>query len=265
MIASIRTELLKVRTTRLWWIMLGLMLVVVAGMTALIAFLVHETTSSDPEAGAPALATGVVYSMAVGFGYVFTLIMGTLSVTGEYRYQTITPSYLTEPRRGVVVAGKTVGQFVTGLIFGVVTVVVAVGVGALILALLDDPVGLGDGDVQRSLVLSPVALGLWAVIGVGLGALIRNQIAAIVVIIAFNQIVDPILRVALAAFSAEGAVKFLPTSAGEAMAGGGLGSLLADPEASGMLSWWAGGLVMLAYGVLFVVLGWWFTLRRDVS
>lgn len=265
MIAAIRTELLKVRTTRLWWVMLGLMVVFVAGLTALFAVILDTTASDDPAAGGPVLLTGVVYSMAVGFGYVFTLVMGTLSVTGEFRYQTLTPTYLSEPRRGVVVAGKTVGQFVTGVVFGVVTVVVAIAVGAGLLAILGNGTGLGEGSIQRSLVLSPIALGLWAVIGVGLGALIRNQVAAIVVIIAFNQIVDPILRVALNALGGEGVVKFLPTSAAEAMAGGGLGSLLTADGTSDALAWWGGGLVLLAYGIVFVVLGWVFTLRRDVS
>ena len=265
MITAIRTELLKVRTTRLWWVMLGLMVIVVAGMTALVAVIVDQFSSAVPEAGQPSLATGAVYSMAVGFGYVFTLIMGTLSVTGEYRYQTFTPTYLTEPRRDIVVAGKTIGQFLTGLLFGIVTVLVAIGVGAALLSILGHGTGLGDGDVQRALALSPVALGLWAVIGVGLGALIRNQIAAIVVIISFNQLVDPILRLALGAMNAEGAVKFLPTSAGEAMAGGGLGSLIATGTDTGMLAWWGGALVLVGYGVVFVALGWLLTLRGDVS
>ncbi len=266
MITAIRTELLKVRTTRLWWVLLGLMVAIVGGLTALLAVILHTTASDDKAAaGGPVLVTGVVYSMAVGFGYVFTLVLGTLSVTGEFRYQTLTPTYLTEPRRGVVVAGKTVGQFVTGVMFGVVTVVVAVGIGAGLLAILGNPTGLGEGSIQRSLVLTPIALGLWAVIGVGLGALIRNQVAAIVVIIAFNQLVDPILRLALGALGGQGVVKFLPTSAAESMAGGGLGSLLSADGTTGALAWWAGGLVLLAYGIVFVVLGWVFTLRRDVS
>lgn len=203
--------------------------------------------------------------MAVSFGYVFTLVMGTLSVTGEFRYQTLTPTYLSDPRRGVVVAGKTAGQFVTGVAFGLATVIVATAIGAGLLAILGHGTGLGESSIQRSLVLSPIALGLWAVIGVGLGALIRNQVAAIVVIIAFNQIVDPILRVALGALGGESVVKFLPTSAAEAMAGGGLGSLLTAGGTSHALAWWGGGLVLLAYGIVFIVLGWVFTLRRDVS
>jgi ABC-2 type transport system permease protein len=266
MIAAIRTELLKVRTTRLWWVMLGLMIVTVAGLTALLAALIDSTTSDDPAAGGgPVVGTSIVYSMAVGFGYVFPLIMGTLSVTGEFRYQTLTPTYLSEPRRGVVVAGKTVGQFVTGLVFGIVTVAVAVGVGAGTLAVLGNGTGLGEGSIERSLALSPLALGLWAVIGVGLGALIRNQVAAIVVIIAFNQIIDPILRAALSGLGGHGVVKFLPTSAAESMSGGGLGSLLSPGGSSDSLAWWGGGLVLLAYGIVFIVLGWVFTLRRDVS
>jgi len=60
-------------------------------------------------------------------------------------------------------------------------------------------------------------------------------------------------------------VKFLPTSAGEAMAGGGLGSLIAPGADTGMLAWWGGALVLVGYGVVFVALGWLLTLRGDVS
>lgn len=263
MIAAVSSEVLKVRTTRLWWIMLGLLVTLGAGMTALMVA-ITQLSSSDSADGAPALSTGAVYSMVVGFGYVFTLIMGALSVTSEFRYQTITPTYLTDPLRHRMVAGKTIGQLVVGVVFGIAATAAALAVGAGLLAVLDHPTGLGEVSVQRALLLSPIALGLWAVIGVGMGALIKNQIAAIVVIIGFNQIVDPVLRLVLGLAHLDGVEKFLPTAAGEAISGGGFSALLAGGTANS-LPWWAGGLVLLGYGVVLVALGWLFTLRRDVS
>lgn len=264
MIAAVATEFIKVRSTRLWWIMLGLLVVLGSGMTAMMAAISHLAGGTGGSDGAPVVGTGAVYSMVVGFGYVFTLIMGALSVTSEFRYQTITPTYLTDPRRGRVVAGKTVGQLVIGIAFGIAATVVASAVGAVLLSILGDSTGLGEDSVRRSLALSPLALGLWAVIGVGMGALIKNQIAAIVVIIGFNQIVDPVLRLVLALANLGGVEKFLPTAAAESVSGGGFSTLMATGSGSS-LSWWAGGLVLLGYGIVFVVLGWLLTLRRDVS
>ena len=44
------------------------------------------------------------------------------------------------------------------------------------------------------------AAALWAVLGVAFGSVVPNQVAAIVVILAFTQLVEPIARLALGAF-----------------------------------------------------------------
>ena len=261
MIASIVTELRKVATTRLWWILLVLMVLMVAGTAGLVAVSVALTSEEEEILFAPEIA----YSMAAGIGYVFTLSVGTLAVTAEYRHQTITPTFLADPNRVRVVAGKALGQFLVGLGYGVAaTFGVAVVVGGLF-AITGNPTFLGDGDVLRAFVLQPLALALWALVGVGVGALIRNQIAAIVVIVAFNQLVDPFLRLGLAAADLDGVGKFLPTSASDAMAGGGFAGLLSPTGEAEILAWWNGGLVMILYAVVFLTVGWAFSLRRDVS
>src|SRR5690625_6285407 len=43
-----------------------------------------------------------IYTLAPAFGYVFPLIVGAISVTAEFRHQTITPTLLAEPRRSTV-------------------------------------------------------------------------------------------------------------------------------------------------------------------
>ena len=73
----------------------------------------------------------------------------------------------------------------------------------------------------RTLGLSVVALGVWAVVGVAIGTVITNQVAAIVVLVAFTQFLEPILRTVLALTSWGKSIgKFLPGSAGEAITGG---------------------------------------------
>ena len=84
-----------------------------------------------------------------------------------------------------------------------------------------------------------------------------------VVILAFTQFVEPILRIGLAAVdSLAGVQKFLPGAAAEALAGS---SLYSTAGMVGLLCRGPGALVLLGYAVLFAVLGRITTLRRDVS
>ena len=56
--------------------------------------------------------------------------------------------------------------------------------------------GLGESDTWALVGRGVLAMALWATIGVGLGSLVPNQVAAIVIVIAFTQFVEPILRLA---------------------------------------------------------------------
>ncbi|MCB1299015.1 MAG: hypothetical protein KDB08_08550 [Microthrixaceae bacterium] len=106
------------------------------------------------------------------------------------------------------------------------------------------------------------------VVGVGLGALIRNQVAAIVIVLAFTQVIEPILRLAGSFVDWVNEVtRFLPGAASDALVGASFYSALAgaDGSASGALAWWQGGLVLLGFAVVFAVLAQLFSWRRDVD
>ena len=105
---------------------------------------------------------------------------------------------------------------------------------------------------------------LWAVIGVAFGSLVTNQVAAIVVILAFTQFVEPIARTLFAAVDALGPVsQFLPGAAADAVIGGsffaGFGGGAVD-----LLPRWAGLLVLLGYAGVLAALARVTTLRRDL-
>ena len=84
-----------------------------------------------------------------------------------------------------------------------------------------------------------------------------------VVLLAFTQFVEPLLRMLLAVNEVTADVAmWLPGAAGEAITGASLYSSLG---AGGLLQWWQGLLVLLAYGLLLAVIGRVTTLRRDVT
>lgn len=275
MSAALRTEYRKLVTTRLWW---GLLLCMAAYMIFLGAVMAFTFTVDgaqggfgEPMPGAegapPALDASAiartVYTLAPSLGYVFPVIVGALAMTGEFRHMTVTPTFLAEPRRGVVLSAKVVASLVLGLVFGLVGTASTVLAGATVLAVRGHETLLTDPEILRSLGLSVLVLAVWAMVGVGFGTVLTHQVAAIVVLLAFTQFVEPLLRLFLGAFDVTaGIAKWLPGAAGESVTGASLYSAGGIGE---LLPWWQGLLVLIAYGVVLAVVGRFTTLRRDIT
>ncbi|UMG91447.1 ABC transporter permease [Nocardioides sp. TF02-7] len=195
--AALVAEYRKLVSTRIWWVLLvvmvgylGLVAAAVAASTTLLA-----TEGTTPLRGEDAALS--TYSVVNGIGYVFPLVIGSLAMTTEFRHKTITQSLLTEPDRTRFLVAKLLSVLPVGLLAGVVVVAATVAGGAPLLAIEGDGAMLGDGDVVLTLLLGVLVIALWAVIGVAFGSWVSNQVAAIVVILAFTQFVEPIARLVL--------------------------------------------------------------------
>ncbi|GAA2079459.1 ABC transporter permease [Microbacterium hatanonis] len=265
-----RSELTKQFTTSIWWILALVLAVYVAFVAAGFGWaLAAVATGSLPGSTGPALPVDtlppVIYSVATSFGYVFPLLIGTLMVTSEFRHKTLTPSFLATPRRGTVLAGKVVVALAIGALYGVIGTIAAVGPGALVLAASDVPTLLGESDTWAMLARMVLSFALWALVGLGVGTIVRNQVVAIVLVLAFTQFIEPIARVAGAFVEGiEPIARLLPGAAGDALVGSSALSVAAA-SATEPLEWWVGGLVLLGYAVVFLVIGQFTTWRRDVD
>jgi ABC-2 type transport system permease protein len=269
MITALRTEFRKIATTRTWWltavVMFGYMAFsLVMGMREAEEAGTATSTGGFGEAVLTPLSIATsVYSLAVALGYIFPAILGALSVTGEFRHRTITPTLLAEPRRSVVLGGKLLAVLPFAVVLAFAGVLGTALGGAATLAILGEPTLLGDSTVQRTILMSLVALTLWALVGVGFGSVLTNQVAAIVVLLGFTQFVEPLLRLLLAQFDAtEEISKFLPGAAGEAIAGS---SLYVSSGLASLLNEWQGTVTLLAYAVVLVLIGRFTTFRRDIG
>jgi hypothetical protein len=270
----LRSEYTKVTTTRMWWL-LAIVLFLYVGVSAVaiaLLFGFQLQGAGDATPGTPGqqlppadLLPPIVYSLASSIGYVFPLLIGALSVTNEFRHQTLTPTFLASPRRGGVLGAKWFTALLFGAFYGVVSLLAAVGLGALILALFDiDPL-LGESDTWALIGRAVIAMALWAALGVGVGTLIPSQVGSIVVILAFTQFLEPILRFAAGFVEELGEIaQYLPGAAGDALVGASFFAV-ATPEGSPMLEWWQGGLVLAGYAVLLTVIGYATSWRRDVT
>jgi ABC-2 type transport system permease protein len=243
--AQLRSELLKQRST---FTNLGLFLAMLA--LVLLAVLLHAV--AVPADRLQTAADQVqVFRFGALLGALFAGLVGALAITGEIRHGTIRPTFLVTPRRGEVVAAKVVISALVGTVFGLVAAGVAVGVGSAALAAREIPITLDAGDYTLMPLGGIAAAALWAPIGVGLGALVRNQVATLVAIFLWLFFIENLL-----VDFVPGAGKFAPGAAAAAITG-------VDPDR--LLAPAFGALLLAAYAVATAAAAWIATLRRDVA
>lgn len=259
MIRLIRAELLKIRSTRMWVGMLVLALgFALLGLGFYIALAGREI---DGEQALPPVTdpdTVRAFYANASSGVLFMMILGIIGISGEYRFQTITQAFLVTPRRGRLLAAKLVSYFLFGLAFGLATVLVTVAVALPALAVKGGSASLLAHGVPAILSGTVLAFGLYALVGLGLGALIRNQVAAIIVAVGWVQLVEAILTLALPSVGQwlpGGAVRALTRTTGGF---GGVGELDTLPA-------WGGVLLLLGYGLAFAAIAMVTTVRRDIT
>lgn len=234
MTAQLRSELLKLRTTRTTALLLlaavGLTLFAtgVEGISPATGKLAREQTQRE------------LFS-AVTSGVLFATFAGLIAVTSEFRYGTIRPTLLIEPRRRIVLAAKLAAAAAAGLIIGAVTVAVAFGGGLALLAVRDVGYTVSAPHTVELALGSLAAATLSAVIGATVGALIRNQSSAILALVTYAFVVDAVLFAAVPS-----AGRFLPGKAGDALLGRPVDDLLAPGAGALVLTLWAAAFVSSA-------------------
>lgn len=258
--AVVLSEYRRFMQTRLWLLLLAAMAAFV-GFVALALSFVSTAAASDA-LQPPVEAARTTYSAVNGAGYVFPLLVGTMLSTTEFRHRTISTSLIAQPRRGRLLLGKLAIAVPVGVLFGVVGQGAAVVAGAPVLAMQGEGPQLTESTVLVGLAMGVVTSTAWTVMGAAFGLAVRNQVAAIVIVLAFNQLVEPIARLALGLVdSLSGFGAFFPGAAADAVIGS---SFLGDLVADELLAPWAGLLVMLAYVAVFAAVARAVTLRRDV-
>ena len=265
MTTAIRSEFLKSFTTRSWWCM-AIGIFVAGGLFAGFFGWALTSEASRNRPGAPqgdaTQIANTVYTSGMGVGYLLLLTIGVLMIGAEYRHKTITSTFLATPKRLQAMLAKVVALLVIGALYGLISIVSSVGVGATVLKLAGhDP--FPSSEVFRTMALSLLVLGLWGLIGLGVGILIKNQVAALLIGIGVAWIVEPLAGLLLGFwdFGAEHIVKYLPSQATSAV----VNSVTQGGQQVARLEWWAGAVVLAAYAAVLAGFGIWRTLREDVS
>lgn len=178
-------ELLKLRTTRTFYALVASAVLATLAVSVLGA-LFGRWKAGDTPPGEDLV--GAAY-----FGLAFALVLGLLAVTSELRHGTIAPTLLAVPGRGRLMAAKVAAHLLAGFALGLVTVVLNLAVVEAILRARGIDGGTSLGEAVRWSGGTAIAAALYAGIGVGVGAVIRNQVGALVGGFAWLFVVEPLL------------------------------------------------------------------------
>jgi ABC-2 type transport system permease protein len=243
-IDAIRAEWIKLSTVTVTWVLAIIAVAFPLLVTILTATLADTTWSGEELAG---MVSGLLIVTAMLLG-----VVATIAVTNEFAHNTIRPTFAAMPDRWRPLLAKPIVQLVVTTIVAGATVAVCWVLGAV---LSGDSPDLGEGTALPTLVgVVALAIGL-ALLGVGLGLLIRNSPAAICILLLWPLIAEGLIAGLLSVIGAEGGVRFLPYAAGFNMA-------LTDPDPDG-LGRLTGGIYFFAWVLAIGALGVLSARRRD--
>ena len=186
MIALVRSELLKLRTTRTALSLMVAMVALIVLITLLNGLVTDDAFLMERKNQFGLLANGSIASAFAG-------VLGMLSMTTEFRHGTIRSTLLAAPRRTQVLLAKLVATILFGAGLGAVGIGISFGLGSLCLSVRGVPDLLTGGDVRLVLGGAILVSGLWGAFGVGLGAALRNQVGSIVGVLIWVLFVESIL------------------------------------------------------------------------
>jgi ABC-2 type transport system permease protein len=290
MIRAIRSEFMKIRTTKTWWLMALGLVACTALAFAVNALNAHFELSHQSQFGVPddqkaaaahaeqiryaeahtvaalAKTAANLYTSGQFFGVMLIMILGALVMTNEYFHQTATATFLATPHRTVVIMAKLVTAILLGAAAWAMTTVIDLAGGVIFLNSEHVATGIGRWDVAQSVLLNLAAFAVWAVLGIALGVLIRSQIASVVtgtvvylIGYAAAQIVFGLVRGFLIKEDwVDTAKVVVPAVASQVMVTPGRAFEHAPEQ-------WVGAAVLIGYGLVAGVIGTLITRRRDIS
>lgn len=225
----VAAEWLKLRTTRLLYGMIP------AAVAISLVAVVGSVLAADRSDIALDSAEGIRRVLPVtGSGALLVLIAGILIAAGEYRHGTAADTFLTTPRRDRVVAAKLIVGAGIGAVAGILTAIACVGAAALLYELKGATLPVDESELWLTLAGTVAYTALFAVVGVALGTLVRNQVLAVAGALAWIAIVEHILVNLVPDIA-----RWLPAAAGQAIVRTPLDGLVSPPAGVALLAAYA--------------------------
>jgi ABC-2 type transport system permease protein len=250
MIRLVRAEFLKLRTTQVWfWMLMGT--IAVSGLLVVGQIAPRDgvrTSDKVPELFASSSTA-----------YLVVFVLGVLGITTEFRYQTITPTVLQTPSRWAIITAKMIAYAVAGAVYAAVAVATQLAVAVPWLKAKNVTVDFGNADVRHTIIGVFAVVALFGIVGLGIGALLRNQIVAVVVGLLFLLVLENIL---VAIPVVKQAWPYMPGTAAQAIL-----YTSGDNSANGVhiLNTGGGVVTLLLWAFIPAVIGAAFSMNRDIT
>jgi ABC-type transport system involved in multi-copper enzyme maturation permease subunit len=277
----VRAEIMKIRTTNTWWLFLIGFTVFTALALTSNGFSHHyqlypqQGTSGRAQALAqaalartPAGVAAIAASMMTSgqfLGVLFAMLLGILLMTNEFAHQTATATFMTVPRRAAVIMAKLTAAACFGTLFWLVSTIINGVTTPFYLHSQHVSTALTGWIVVRSVLLNLLAFAIWAIFGLGLGTLIRSQVASVItgiaVYLAGLAVTELIFHLIYNFYHQGwvlGAPVIAPAVASNVMITPGRAFPHAPPQ-------WGGLAIMIGYGLVLAATGIAHTRRRDVT
>jgi ABC-2 type transport system permease protein len=242
MTALLHAELLKLRTTRTF--------VAITAISVAIALLIVTLVSVLTE---PTEDSVLIDVFATDTSAFFILLLAVVGISGEWRHRTITSSLLAMPDRLRFLAAKAVAFAAAGVVLSLVTMTAVAILGLILMTVRDLPTP-NAGELLELVGRSAIVAAMFGAFGVALGALIRNQIGAIVGVLVLLVLVEPTVVGLVPEVGRYGPFSALPTAiTGIPASDAGLGDevdLLAPGLAALALLAWIGAVFGVAAALL---------------
>lgn len=259
---AIRAEWIKIRSLRSTWIGMAAVVIVMIGFGAIASAVSSgsiATPENGPGPGGPFGGGDPLSIVLTGSTFAVLLlgVLGSLAGAREYGSRMITATVTAVPRRWQVVVAKTVALSAVIVPTALIAVMGSYGAGMGILSANDAAtVSLTDDGVLTSLIGMAGYLTAIALIGLGLGILLRSVAGSIGAVVGGIMIL-PNIAGALLPDSWDTILRFLPSSAASSfteVAAAGDSTLSAGAGVAVLVAW-----VVAALGAAIATMR-----RRDV-
>lgn len=249
MTAVVRSELLKIRTTRGWWAYL----VVLVALVGIGAAAEVGSRSLDERSG-----LDFQYALVdlIGISSLLAIILGITIVTTEFRHGTITPTLLATPGRERVLAGKAIAGVLIAILFAAMAIIVVLVVASIYTSIDGGQLELADGEVVKRAATNVLGVVLWLLMGLAIGSVVHSQVAALVGTLVWLFLVETLLVGLFSLLDIDAVQEYLPFHALDGADGTGGDNLLSyGPALAVTIGWIA---VLGAAGAVR-------TSRRDIT